>query len=277
MNKQMSETLKQGDNTPVVLIGSNGEVEITSIELLQLINTFRAEEENKTEKQHKEMLRDIRNEIETLEQVGINQRNFALVTYTDKKGEERPCYKLNKAGVLQMLNKESAVVRYKTVCYIEKLEKKNKQLKKDSYMIEDPIERAKAWIIEQEERKALQLENKQQQQIIGELKPKADYTDRILKSKSLMTITAIAKDYGMSGNELNNKLHELGVQYKQGKQWLLYSKYHACRYTHSETISYKHKSGLEDTVLHTKWTQKGRLFLYELLKRNNILPMIERG
>ena len=146
----------------------------------------------------------------------------------------------------------------------------------DSYMIEDPIERAKAWIREQEERQALQLENKQQQQIIGELKPKADYTDKILKSKSLMTITAIAKDYGMSGNELNNKLHELGVQYKQGKQWLLYSKYHACGYTHSETITYKHRNGLEDTTLHTKWTQKGRLFLYELLKQNGILPMIEK-
>lgn len=146
----------------------------------------------------------------------------------------------------------------------------------DSYMIEDPIERAKAWIREQEERQALQLENKQQQQIIGELKPKADYTDKILKSKSLMTITAIAKDYGMSGNGLNNKLHELGVQYKQGKQWLLYSKYHACGYTHSETITYKHKNGLEDTTLHTKWTQKGRLFLYELLKQNGILPMIEK-
>ena len=126
MNKQMTEGLKQGDNTPVVLVGANGDVEITSIELVQLINTFRAEEGNKTEKQHKEMLRDIRNEIETLEQVGINQRNFALVTYTDKKGEERPCYKLNKAGTLQMLNKESAVVRYKTVCYIEKLEKQLK-------------------------------------------------------------------------------------------------------------------------------------------------------
>ena len=156
------------------------------------------------------------------------------------------------------------------------LREKVKALAKDSYMIEDPIERAKAWIREQEERQALQLENKQQQQIIGELKPKADYTDKILKSKSLMTITAIAKDYGMSGNELNNKLHELGVQYKQGKQWLLYSKYHACGYTHSETITYKHRNGLEDTTLHTKWTQKGRLFLYELLKQNGILPMIEK-
>ncbi len=126
MNKQMSSALLQGDNTPVALIGSNGEVEITSVELTQLINQFRLEEGNTSEKEHKHLMRDIRNEIKTLEQVGINQSNFGLVTYTDKKGEERPCYKLNKAGALQMLNKESAVVRYKTVCYIEKLEKQLK-------------------------------------------------------------------------------------------------------------------------------------------------------
>lgn len=126
MNKQMTEALLQGDNTPVVLVGANGDVEITSIELVQLINTFRAEEGNETEKQHKEMLRDIRNEIEVLEKAGIAQRNFALGSYRDLNNQERPCYKLNKAGTLQMLNKESAVVRYKTVCYIEKLEKQLK-------------------------------------------------------------------------------------------------------------------------------------------------------
>lgn len=126
MNKQMTEVLMQGDNTPVVLISSNGEVEITSVELTQLINQFRAEEGNTSEKEHKHLMRDIRNEIETLEQVGISQSNFGLATYNDSQGKERPCYKLNKAGILQMLNKESAVVRYKTVCYIEKLEKQLK-------------------------------------------------------------------------------------------------------------------------------------------------------
>ena len=122
----MAEALKQGDNTPVVLIGSNGEVEITSVELTQLINQFRLEEGNTSEKEHKHLMRDFRNEIETLEQVGISQSNFGLATYNDSQGKERPCYKLNKAGALQMLNKESAVVRYKTVCYIEKLEKQLK-------------------------------------------------------------------------------------------------------------------------------------------------------
>ena len=122
----------------------------------------------------------------------------------------------------------------------------------------------------------LQLENTQQKQIIGELKPKADYLDKILQSKALVTITAIAKDYGMSAKELNKKLHNLKIQFKQGHQWFLYSKYHDCGYTHSETVEYKHKDGTLDTTMNTKWTQKGRLFLYDILKKNGIVPVIEK-
>lgn len=161
----------------------------------------------------------------------------------------------------------------------EKLEEtyfKVKGLKQDSYTIEDAIERAKAWIKEQEEKKTLQLANQQKDQIIGELKPKADYTDTILKNKGLVTITQIAKDYGMSAKEMNKLLHDLKVQYKQSNQWLLYSNYHGKGYTHSETIPITHSDGRSDISMNTKWTQKGRLFLYELLKNNGILPVIER-
>ena len=75
---------------------------------------------------------------------------------------------------------------------------------------------------------------------------------------------------------MNKKLHELGVQYKQGGIWLLYHKYQSKGYTQSETIEFNHTDGRPDTRMHTKWTQKGRLFLYELLKAHDILPMIER-
>lgn len=123
----------------------------------------------------------------------------------------------------------------------------------------------------------LLLENKFKDQQIAELKPKADYTDRILQNKKLVTITQISKDYGMSGQALNDTLHKLGVQYKQSGQWLLYARYHNMGYTHSETIDITRSNGLGDTVMNTKWTQKGRLFLYDLLKKNGILPVIERG
>ena len=113
-------------------------------------------------------------------------------------------------------------------------------------------------------------------QVIGELKPKADYTDKILQNKGLVTITQIAKDYGMTGAEMNAKLHELGIQFKQSGQWLLYSRYHGRGYTHSETVDIVRTDGRPDVKMNTKWTQKGRLFLYNKLKENEILPMIEK-
>lgn len=135
---------------------------------------------------------------------------------------------------------------------------------------------ARALKIAENKLNVLQLENTQQKQLIGELKPKADYLDQILQSKALVTITAIAKDYGMSAKAFNKKLHELKVQFKQGHQWFLYRDYHNCGYTHSETVEYTHSNGRKDVTMNTKWTQKGRLFLYELLKKNGIIPMIER-
>ena len=146
----------------------------------------------------------------------------------------------------------------------------------DSYMIEDPIKRAEAWIKEQQEKETLKLQNAQLIQQNGELKTKADYTDLILKNKGLVTITQIAKDYGMSPQEMSKKLHELKIQYKQSGQWLLYAQYHDKGYTHSETIPITRSDGRPDISMTTKWTQKGRLFLYDLLKEHEILPMIER-
>lgn len=117
----------------------------------------------------------------------------------------------------------------------------------------------------------------QQNQLIGELKPRVDYLDRILKSKSLVTITQIAKDYGMSGSAMNRLLHELGIQFKQSDQWLLYQKYHDKGYTFSETFTIEDVPGLSKVVMQTKWTQKGRVFLYNLLKSNGYQPTIERS
>lgn len=135
---------------------------------------------------------------------------------------------------------------------------------------------AKAVLIAQKSMERLKLENKQKDQIIGELKPKADYVDKILQNKSLIKVSAIAKDYGMSAQELNKLLHKMRIQYKQGDQWLLYSKIQDKGYTSSETHLYEKKDGSTDIRLLTKWTQKGRIFLYDELKKNGYLPMIER-
>ena len=114
------------------------------------------------------------------------------------------------------------------------------------------------------------------EQQVAEDRPKVTYYDKVLSNPSLVTITIIAKDYGMSGREMNAKLHELGIQYKQGKTWLLYSKYQHNGWTHSDTTMVRRKDGTEKAVLNTKWTQKGRLGLYEILKQHSIYPMIEK-
>ena len=112
------------------------------------------------------------------------------------------------------------------------------------------------------------------EQRVNELTPKASYYDLVLQNKSLVTITQIAKDYGMSGKAMNDKLHEFKVQYKQGSTWLLYSQYQQNGWTQSQTKMVGRNK--EKAVLYTKWSQKGRLGLYELLKENSILPLIER-
>lgn len=117
----------------------------------------------------------------------------------------------------------------------------------------------------------------EQQQIITELQPKANYVDMILQSKSLVTITQIAKDYGMSGRKLNKILKELKIQYKVGGQWVLYSKYQNGGYVHSRTIDITRTDGRADVAMQTEWTQKGRLFLYEELKKRGYVPVIEQA
>ncbi|WEA57283.1 phage antirepressor [Pediococcus pentosaceus] len=127
---------------------------------------------------------------------------------------------------------------------------------------------------------ATQLKNEREGRLIAEqqvkeFQPKVSYYDKVLSNDALMTISLIAKDYGMSGAGMNKLLHELGVQYRQGGTWLLYAKYQRTGWTHSETKMVPRKDGTEKAVLNTKWTQKGRLGLYALLKDNGYLPLIE--
>lgn len=129
---------------------------------------------------------------------------------------------------------------------------------------------------EQERRKELETVVSVKDQQIAEMRPKAGYYDLILMNKDVMPVSRIAKDYGMSAQRMNLLLHEMGVQYKQGDIWLLYQQYAGEGYTHTKTDLYVDGEGEQHTKVRTCWTQKGRLFIYDLLKNKyGILPLIE--
>lgn len=130
-------------------------------------------------------------------------------------------------------------------------------------------------LVKGENTKLLEANTEQAEKIKGML-PKASYYDYVLSAEGLMPISTIAKDYGKSAVWLNKWLHEQGVQYKQGQVWLLYQKYADMGYVKSKTYTVSDANGDPNAKLHTCWTQKGRLFIYELLKEHGILPLIER-
>ncbi|MEN2360796.1 phage antirepressor KilAC domain-containing protein [Levilactobacillus brevis] len=108
------------------------------------------------------------------------------------------------------------------------------------------------------------------------LKPAADYTQKILANPGLETISVIAKNYGYSPCEFNKLLHGLGIQYKQGKTWLLYAKYQDKGYTHVEPYGYTNSDGIDKVRNTMKWTQKGQHFLYDFLESKGIMPKVEQ-
>lgn len=128
---------------------------------------------------------------------------------------------------------------------------------------------------EREKNKKLKEKTMVQSQQILEMLPKASYYDVVLNCKDLVSIGSIAKDYGWSAKKMNKYLHEKGIQFKQGDIWLLYQKYAENGYTSTKTHTYLDNDG-QHTKVHTYWSQKGRLFIYDLLKKDGIYPNIER-
>ncbi|WP_268753421.1 phage antirepressor [Alkalihalobacillus trypoxylicola] len=139
-----------------------------------------------------------------------------------------------------------------------------------SYMIEDPVERAKRWIEEQQKVQLLE-------QRAALYEEKANYVDEKLKSKNTVTTTQIAKDYGMSARSLNQILKEEGIQFKHRGQWLLKSAYHDKGYTKSYTVDIERSDGTMSVRMNTHWTQEGRLFIHKILQQRGYVATLDQG
>ncbi len=213
----------------------------------------------------------------------VNGGNFSRVEYKDAKGEMRPCFELTKTECLYVATKFNDEARAKLVLRWEELEQKQRAQMLQLPDFTDPAEAARAWAQEYEQKQLLAIENKRLEeeniQLVienQELKNDKNYLDIIMRSKELLTISQIAQDYGMSGKAMNKLLADMGVQYSINGQWILYAKYKDCGYVSSRSIEFIRNNGQRDYRLHTEWTQAGRKFLYEELKKQGIIPMIEK-
>lgn len=234
-----------------------------------------------TGKPHNDVLKAIRAMEPAWEKV--NGGKFSRVEYKDAKGEMRPAFELTKTECLYVATKFNDEARAKLVIRWEELEKKARANMLHLPDFTNPAEAARAWAQEYEQKTTLMIENKQlEEENIQlalenqELKNDKNYLDLIMRSKALLTISQIAQDYGMSGKALNKQLAQMGIQYSINGQWILYAKYKDCVYVSSRSIDITRADGRPDVVLHTEWTQAGRKFLYEELKKQGIIPMLER-
>ena len=255
-----------------------------------------------TGKQHKNVMRDIRNILEQ----GVQQLNFepmqkSVPTYNGGH-KSIPYYRLTPKGCLILASGYDAVLREKIINRWVELETKERNggfavpqtfaealmLAAKQQLALEEKEKKIAALSEEQER--LLIENTKQGETINEqgeqiikltsdisqMKPKVDYCDIILQSISTVLITQIAQDYGMSAVAFNKKLAELHIQHKVNNQWILYAPYVSMGYVQSKPVNIPLPDGTTKIRLNTEWTQKGRLFLYEKLKSNNIVPLIEK-
>ena len=223
-----------------------------------------------TGKEHKNVMRDIND----LLLQGVDKLNFELTSYIDKSNRTQKMFILTKKACFILASGYNAVLREKIIDRWEELEIKNNS-NSSSFTIPQTFSQALMLAAKQaeqieEQQKLIEVKDTQ----ILELKPKATYYDKILSSNKAECISVFSKsDYGMSGMAMNKLLHEWGIQYKIGKTWLPYQKYASLGYTKTETVSVNNG---EDTATHTKWTQQGRLFIYEEMKKHGYLPLIEK-
>lgn len=214
-------------------------------------------------------------------EVGADYRHWfpRMCEYGFTEGQDFRSFLTESTGGRPAQDAQLTIEMAKEICMLQRNEKGKIarqyfiQLEKDWNSPERVM--ARALQIAEQTLSELKTENAQQKQLLAEYSPKASYYDVVLQTKDALSASQIAKDYGKSAKWLNAMLHDLGIQYNQGGVWLLYQKYAELGYTRSKTHTYSGNDGEQHSRLHTYWTQKGRLFIYDLLKENGILPLIE--
>ena len=209
-------------------------------------------------KRHDHVTRDIEELIAQSGSPKLGNEMFATGTY-ENRGKQYPMYYMNRDGftLLAMGFTGDKALQFK-LQYIDAFNEMEQQVK---FQVPSTLPEALRLAADQAEK-------------ISVLQPKADYTDKMLANPGLETTSVIAKNYGYSTREFNKLLHGLGIQYKQGKTWLLYAKYQDKGYTHVEPYGYTNSDGIDKVRNTMKWTQKGQRFLYDFLESKGIMPKV---
>lgn len=272
----MNELVKI-NNQDLQIIEWNGQRVITSAKLAEIyeINeqqvkqNFKNNESRFKENEHFFLLKGaelkaFKDQVEGIDLV--NKHTAALYLWT-RKGASRHC---------KMLGTDKAWEQFDLL--EENYYAPKKALPQGEELIALAVIEAQKTIAEKNRQiELLECEAIEMNKTIAEMQPKVNYVDLILKSKSTLKVKQIAQDYGMSAQEFNKILHNLHIQYKVGSQWILYAEHQGNGYVHSKTFDFVRSNGQTDVTANTEWTQKGRIFLYEELKKHGIYPSIEKG
>ena len=194
----------------------------------------------------------------------LNQKGVSQIDTLTSGGVQQMTYmsESNLYRLIMRSDKPQAMAFQDWICdeVIPQIRKTGSYNIKDSYQIEDPIERAKVWIEEQKRLQAIQ--------------DKADYADKVLRPERLFPTKMIALDYGMTASDFNRLLEAMKIQYKQGKHWYLYKPYINKGYAATETYPLDTP---QEVAMTMKWTQNGRKFLHDFLKDKGVMTVKERN
>lgn len=266
----------KGSNLPTTLIHETDKM--SSLEIAELVG-----------REHKSVMRSIRNMESAW--VKVQGRKFALLqkqTPTSNGGyKETPYYELTKEECLYIATKFNDEARAKLIKRWHDLETGKAtptfqvpQTFSEALMLaaqqQHEIERQRIELQAKDKRiGSLEFDAGMNESTIRFLEKRTEYQRKVLASSTTTLVTSIAQDYGMTARQFNEMLRRYKIQKKVRNQWVLMKPYVNKGYVHSKTTPYDLKDGRVGTSTKTEWTQKGRMFLYEFLKKRDILPLIE--
>lgn len=215
-------------------------------------------------KNHRDVLEKISSKINSAENSAQYKKMFAESTYTDRSGKQNKMYYLNRDGftfiAMGFTGRKADEFKLKYIEAFNRMEQALKEQQATPFKLPQTYSEALYELAE----KAKQIEA---------LEPRAKKYDRYLSSKGLITTTEVAKEYGMSGRELNEFLHGKGIIYKRGGKWFVYQKYANDALAGYEIYMPRDDKEVRRTL---KWTTKGVQFIRDLLDAEGIKPVLER-